>query len=328
MAVRTRSQAQRQPTDDPLARVLAEPASPVTSRSAPTPLPSSPTTAADTAASNAGTCIKSTTVHVVLVAALLLRAVLVLAAGVADRAAGTTGVSYTDIDYHVIVEAGTELHAGRSPYGRAGFRYPPLLAVLGAADVVVGVSGAGKALLVVADLAAGVVLLRLMGLLGDHARPAHPGKVPPPLSSFNALALVAACHLFNPVVVGVTTRGNSEALTVLCVLLTLAAAKGQRHVGAGIALALAAHLRIFPILFVPAIYFAAAPSAALFSPPQPAQVRFVAAFALTSAVLLAVSYWTCVHGRPKGRKSTCGKTRAFACAERQETALLLDQAWS
>jgi hypothetical protein len=120
------------------------------------------------------------------------------------------------------------------------------------------------------------------------------------------LLLASAAHLFNPIVVGVSTRGNSEALTVACILGTLASieARTTRAVLAGFLLSTAVHLRVFPVIFVPAAYWAVskrAPVAPLLAWPTAEQSNFLVAFLLGLLTWTMSMYLLCVkHGIGEG----------------------------
>lgn len=172
-----------------------------------------------------------------ILCATALRLALVAYSEAHDRAVAPTAVAYTDVDYRVAVEAGQALLAGTSPYTRATFRYPPLLALLATVDSLL-CPGALKILYTVADAIVAALLVY----------------------SFNAhWLLVAGAYVLNPVVVGVTTRGSCDALTVLSVLLLLRAALASPHRRndslLGALLAGCVHWRLYPIVFTPSLAF-------------------------------------------------------------------------
>jgi phosphatidylinositol glycan class M len=140
-------------------------------------------------------------------------------------------VKYTDVDYRVFSDAAALAWRGGSPYDRATFRYPPMLAWLLVPNV--AVAWFGKALFCAADLAAGWAIARL-------SAPQH-------------ASAAAASWLLNPVVINISTRGNCDAIVCLALLL-LALALVHHRIGAASALLGAAvHFRLFPVLFAPAL---------------------------------------------------------------------------
>ena len=62
-------------------------------------------------------------------------------------------VKYTDIDYEVVTDGAALMSAGASPYGRATYRYTPLLAAALLPNVALH-PAAGKLLFCAADLLA------------------------------------------------------------------------------------------------------------------------------------------------------------------------------
>lgn len=140
-------------------------------------------------------------------------------------------VKYTDVDYRVFSDAAALAWGGSSPYDRATFRYPPVLAWLLVPNV--AVAWFGKALFCAADLAAGWAIARLSA---------------PQLAS-----AAATSWLLNPVVINVSTRGNCDAIVGLALLL-LALALADHRVGtASVLLGAVVHFRLFPVLFAPAL---------------------------------------------------------------------------
>lgn len=74
------------------------------------------------------------------------------------------------------------------------------------------------------------------------------------VASGRALFCVSLAILFNPIVFNVSTRGNSDQLVVLWVILTLYALLHKRVFLAGICYALAIHTKIYPVIYFPAVF--------------------------------------------------------------------------
>ncbi|BEI82571.1 hypothetical protein CcaverHIS002_0304390 [Cutaneotrichosporon cavernicola] len=173
------------------------------------------------------------------------------------------GLKYTDVDWRVVLDGlhatfspkpyqiaegplGPSLSIG-SPYHRATFRYTPLL------------------VLVLSPAAIAPVLGRLV-LVGLTL------AVPPVLLAAGAVeSKVHALWTLNPVVLNISTRGSPEALPCLltaALALTLRRAglgrrgssshRGKWEAAAAVILALATSYKIYPVIYVAAIWSALA----------------------------------------------------------------------
>lgn len=168
---------------------------------------------------------------------------------------------YTDIDYLVLADGGALLASGRSPFGRPAFRYSPLLALPLVPDAW-GAGSAGKLFFCAADLAVATLLHAVLRARGVSTAVAD---------------RCAAAWLFHPVVVAISTRGSHDALVAVPALAALLA-HAHAHISAAAALlALAAHLKLYPLIFVPAFLLSinghhpASRAGATPQPPQPAR---------------------------------------------------------
>ncbi|EDQ90989.1 uncharacterized protein MONBRDRAFT_15575 [Monosiga brevicollis MX1] len=166
-------------------------------------------------------------------AAALLRIGLIAYSDYQDRHAA---VKYTDIDYVVFSDAAEHVAAGRSPYDRATYRYTPLLAWFLVPNL--ACPWFGKALFAACDLLIAAILYQLASAASDQTQSLNGGRF---------WLLVA--WLFNPVVFVVSTRGSAESLIVLAVLAILLMASLRRAAWTGLALGLAIHLKLFPIIY-------------------------------------------------------------------------------
>jgi phosphatidylinositol glycan class M len=173
---------------------------------------------------------------------------------------------------------------GRSPYNRETYRYTPLLALLLAPNVWLHPSF-GKYLFAACDLVNGWLIYQLLisevlphtsltdsentdgsgdrrRYLGrevgssvgsspktENAPNVHP-KSQQNISDLSSLAtFYTALHLFNPLVFTISTRGSSESVLALFVLLTLYGALNGRWGAAALMLGLCAHWKIYPIVY-------------------------------------------------------------------------------
>ena len=151
-----------------------------------------------------------------------------------------------------------------SPYTRATYRYTPLLALLLTPNEWLHPSF-GKYLFAACDILAGVLMYRL---LVRAILPATQARSPPASDSKEDAAkstsegvdasaqdteklatLLVATHLLNPLVFTISTRGSSESVLALFVLLTLYAAYTARWTAAAVLLGLATHWKIYPFIY-------------------------------------------------------------------------------
>lgn len=147
-------------------------------------------------------------------------------------------VRYTDVDYIVFCDAAKFVWDGGSPYQRDTYRYTPVLAWLLVPTV--WWQAWGKLLFVCCDLWAAHSLRALCEQLGYGN---------------TARIRVSLAWLLNPFIINISTRGNSESLTLALLLsafswLLRSPSHGHRHlVMSAVALGVAAHLRLFPVLY-------------------------------------------------------------------------------
>ena len=134
---------------------------------------------------------------------------------------------YTDVDYWVYSDAAAHVYNGRSAFDRHTYRYSPLLAwLLVPNEFLVG--WWGKALFSLAGIISGVLIYKLT----------------------NRSVLYASLWLFSPLTLNISTRGSSDSLIILLILLVFYEMKAGKYNWAAIWFGLAVHLRIFPIFFL------------------------------------------------------------------------------
>jgi GPI mannosyltransferase 1 subunit M len=168
--------------------------------------------------------------------------------------------------------------ASISPYRRETYRYTPLLAILLAPNKWLHKSF-GKYLFAGCDILAGIFMHSLLvSAILPHADPSH--EPPPrftsqqqdarfthdhpkadentgntaaaPISEVDysrRATLLVALHLLNPIVIGISTRGSSESVLSLFVLLTLFCALRGWWDTTALLLGVSAHWKIYPVIY-------------------------------------------------------------------------------
>lgn len=206
-------------------------------------------------------------------AALLIRLALVAYGEYQDH---VLHVPYTDVDYHVFTGAAEHVWHGESPYRRATYRYTPLLAWLLLPTAIW--RSFGKVLFCALDAAVGVLLYRLTRLEGRSRRTA---------------LCCAALWWYNPLPIAVCSRGNAESLVICLVLLALYLARCGRPLATGLALGTAVHMKMYPAVLAPLLYWSLADGSSLWRRwllPNAARLRLTLAAALAFAALTTVGY--------------------------------------
>lgn len=175
----------------------------------------------------------------VLCAATGLRLVLLILGHEQDQRAA---VKFTDIDYYVFTDAARHVAQGRSPYLRDTYRYTPLLAWILVPTAWPGLwFDFGKVLFAASDIVAGWLMYRILRL--HQCMPK------------DVALKYASIWLLNPMVAQISTRGSSEGLLVVVIIALLWASLERRPVLAGCLLGSAVHLKIYPCIYAPAIFW-------------------------------------------------------------------------
>ncbi|TSK20262.1 GPI mannosyltransferase 1 [Bagarius yarrelli] len=142
-------------------------------------------------------------------------------------------VKYTDIDFHVFLDASRLVTQGESPYNRSTYRYTPLLAWMLSPSFYL-TPHFGKLLFVICDVLSGALLYHILTRRG--------------LSS-DAACRFSALWLLNPLPIGVSTRGNAEALLAILVLSTLLCLHLKRTWTAAVLYGLSVHMKIYTVIY-------------------------------------------------------------------------------
>ena len=145
------------------------------------------------------------------------------------------------------------MNEGGSPYARSTYRYTPILAFLLIPNVTL-TPLFGKFLFSAFDVVAGQLIY---AFVKDSLRSALGGVGGPGGRGVEAKARMAAlAWLYNPLVVGVSTRGSAEAVICALVLVTLHLFRARVFVLAGLFFGLAIHFKIYPIIYSFSFYLA------------------------------------------------------------------------
>ncbi|RDB23052.1 GPI mannosyltransferase 1 [Hypsizygus marmoreus] len=224
--------------------------------------------------------------HNVLRLSTFLRVALILYSEWHDR---HSLVKYTDVDYRVFSDAARFiLHPGPGetnhaqgplvsflqthfnislnlgdPYTRETYRYTPLLALLLTPNDWLHPSF-GKYFFAACDIINGVLIYRLLVSEILPSASSAPSKSKPKDESATSdtvsetltaeriqgqATLYTSLHLLNPLVFSISTRGSSESVLALFVLLTLYSVLKARWDAAAILLGLSTHWKIYPVVY-------------------------------------------------------------------------------
>ncbi|KAL0213265.1 hypothetical protein RCL1_006891 [Eukaryota sp. TZLM3-RCL] len=140
-------------------------------------------------------------------------------------------VPYTDIDYYVFTDAAKLISQGLSPYTHPTFRLSPFLALLLLPTV--KWQSIGKVFFCVADCLCLLFIIKIKK------------------QTFSSIFSVFQLALFflNPIIINVSTRGNSDSFTCLLLLLFIHQFSHKNIVLAAIIYGFLIHWRLFPIIF-------------------------------------------------------------------------------
>ncbi|KAI3600006.1 glycosyltransferase family 50 protein [Moniliophthora roreri] len=195
-----------------------------------------------------------TTFRSILILSVVIRVALILYSEWHDA---RSIVKYTDVDYRVFSDAARyvlqpsignqaagplkEWFAVGDPYTRETYRYTPLLALLTTPNEWLHPSF-GKYLFALCDIINGVLIYKLV----LHV------ILPKTLDTTTRkrqATLYSAIHLLNPMVFSISTRGSSESILSLFVLLMLYAALTKRWYTAAVMLGVSVHWKIYPFIY-------------------------------------------------------------------------------
>jgi GPI mannosyltransferase 1 subunit M len=211
-------------------------------------------------------------------AAVSLRVVLSLASPWLDGLLASSGehVQYTDADYHVFSDAALLVLEGKSPYDRYTFRYPPVLALVQLPNHVLKWPEFGKLFFSLVDASIAILIYRIAvkcrGSVGWERR----------------ARLAAWMWALNPFSTIICSRGSADAIPNALMLYTLLSILSNNDIASGVALGLAVHLRLYPVIYFPALLIHVFSRRS--SSPLTNSASFTAAAILSAAVCTAASY--------------------------------------
>lgn len=154
-------------------------------------------------------------------------------------------VKYTDIDYLVFSDASHYVFQGQSPYLRETYRYTPILAMMLLPNNWGPIwYSFGKVSFMIGDLVTGVLIAKLLSREKNLIMTESKSK----------RLILSSLWLLNPMVITISTRGSSESiLTVLIMLSLYCLIKSKNVLASAFWLGLAIHFKIYPIIYIPSI---------------------------------------------------------------------------
>lgn len=148
-----------------------------------------------------------------------------------------------------------------SPYTRETYRYTPLLALLLSPNEWLH-SSFGKFLFAACDIVNGIIIYKLLmrqlrpiskdrkALKKDNGGPNDRATLGSNSRRAEILATIfSSVYLLNPLVFSISTRGSSESVLSLFVLLTLDCALQDKWNLAAIGLGISTHWKIYPVIY-------------------------------------------------------------------------------
>jgi phosphatidylinositol glycan class M len=187
----------------------------------------------------------------------------------------SSGLQYTDIDYHIFSDAAGYVSAGFSPYERSTYRYPPIVALLLVPNQ--WIPSFGKLIFSIADAACCLELCRCQSFLGYE-------------NHYRYVWLWA----INIASINICTRGSADSLTnylvilLVRLLLTSQWQKRSESVLSGAVLGALIYLRIYPVIYAPAVVVYLLAMGSKDSPRSTAQNVITTAVFLQSAFAVLV----------------------------------------
>lgn len=165
-----------------------------------------------------------------LIAGFVVRCVLIVYAMYHDH---FFRVKYTDIDYMIIVDGAKEMVHGGTPFDRTTYRYTPLLSLLMIPAAVIA-NPLGKLVFACADVGAAMYCYLILRTYATEV---------------SARWMVSLFILFNPIVLNVSTRGNSDMLITFMSMCVISKFLEKKYTASAVMLGLAIHFKIYPVIY-------------------------------------------------------------------------------
>jgi GPI mannosyltransferase 1 subunit M len=169
--------------------------------------------------------------------ALIGRFALVYMASIIDER--TPNMKYTDTDYDVFTEAAQYVYKGESPYKRFTYRYTPFAAYICTLNVAVH-HLAGKIVFCILDVLMGMFMWSLIESQNRNRK---------------YTMLYVAFWIYNPVTVGMSTRGSNDNIIATLVFASLYFILKKQYVIGGLMYGFSVHFKIYPIIYCMPLYF-------------------------------------------------------------------------
>jgi GPI mannosyltransferase 1 subunit M len=139
-----------------------------------------------------------------------------------------------------------------SPYARSTYRYTPLLALILTPNEWLHQSF-GKYLFALCDIVNGSIIYHILVNhilpFSEPTRDKNASEQDERRERDKLATIYSALHLLNPMVFSISTRGSSESILVVFVLLTLHCALSDRWYLAAVMLGVSTHWKIYPLVY-------------------------------------------------------------------------------
>jgi phosphatidylinositol glycan class M len=167
-------------------------------------------------------------------------------------------ISYTDIDYSVFTDGARHILKGESPYLRETYRYSPIMAYLMIFNITIHRT-IGKIIFSIADVLSALIIELI---LFSQTKPVNSDKKKPSLNfsdikqivSSDKYKLPSLFQLLNPLSISICTRGSSDSITIVSILLVVLFVERNEYFLAGIIYGFIIHFRIYPVIYSLAIF--------------------------------------------------------------------------
>ncbi|KAI8447267.1 PIG-M-domain-containing protein [Phakopsora pachyrhizi] len=194
---------------------------------------------------------------------LIIRLIIIIYSVQLESGSGSgsdSSIRYTDLDYQVFSDAAKSMISNKnfnraitkdqknlfynhhlnlnlgSPYDRSTYRYTPILAILMIPNHLFHQTW-GKLLFCVSDIIIGVLVYKLLLI-----------------EQLSIVRLVILTWTFNPFVINISTRGSSESILGVLLLLLLYLTKIKSLDLAAILLGVSVHFKLYPIIYSTSIW--------------------------------------------------------------------------